>query len=163
MGLIWLHLAAASPFRRIRGRDVIAAVEERDAKQKLAASASADFEPFSSVRRQIAEAVTLSRRTIPSFVIDRWVETAAIDQARRALGSPDRTVDRREANPYRFSLVRVGRNLCPPIPRILDRWHEENGRVGRMRASSVDIGLVVALSDGVMIPVLRDLAGKSIR
>ena len=31
-----------------------------------------------------------------------------------------------------------------------------------MRASSVDIGLVVAVSDGVMIPVLRDLAGKSI-
>ena len=79
------HLAAATPFRRIRGRDVIAAVEERDAKEKLAASSSADFEPFSSVRRQIAEAVTLSRKTIPSFVIDRWVETAAIDQARRAL------------------------------------------------------------------------------
>ena len=63
----------------------MAAVEERDAKQKHAASSSADFEPFSSVRRQIAEAVTLSRKTIPSFVIDRWVETAAIDQARRAL------------------------------------------------------------------------------
>ena len=31
-----------------------------------------------------------------------------------------------------------------------------------MRVSSVDIGLVVAVSDGVMIPVLRDLGGKSI-
>jgi hypothetical protein len=47
-------------------------------------------------------------------------------------------------------------------PRILDRWHEDNGRGGRLRVSSVDIGLVVALSDGIMIPVLRDLAGKSI-
>ena len=79
------RLAAATPFRRVRGRDVIAAVEARDAKEKLAAPTSAEFEPFSSVRRQIAEAVTLSRRTIPSFVIDRWVETAAIDQARSAL------------------------------------------------------------------------------
>ena len=47
------HLAAASPFRRIRGRDVLAAVEAWDAKQKHAASSSVDFEPFSSVRRQI--------------------------------------------------------------------------------------------------------------
>jgi pyruvate dehydrogenase E2 component (dihydrolipoamide acetyltransferase) len=47
-------------------------------------------------------------------------------------------------------------------PRILDRWYEDNGRVGRMRGSSVDVGLVVALSDGVMIPALRDLAGRSI-
>ena len=53
---------------------------------KLTPSASADFEPFSPARRQIAKSVTLSRRTIPSFVIDRWVETTAMDRARLTLG-----------------------------------------------------------------------------
>jgi pyruvate dehydrogenase E2 component (dihydrolipoamide acetyltransferase) len=155
------RLAAASPFRRVRGRDVIAAVEARDAKEKLAAPASEEFEPFSSVRRQIAEAVTLSRKTIPSFVIDRWVETAAIDQARGAL--TPRIEQATSARPTftDFLLLALAESLSAH-PRILDRWHEDNGRVGRMRTSSVDIGLVVALSDGVMIPVLRDLAGQSI-
>ena len=155
------HLAAASPLRHIRGRDVMAAVEERDAKQKRAASSSADFEPFSPVRRQIAEAVTLSRRTIPSFVIDRWVETAAIDQARAALAGRIEQATGSRPTLTDFLLLALAQSLFAH-PRILDRWHEEDGRVGRMRASRVDIGLVVALSDGIMIPVLRDLAGKSI-
>ena len=115
------RLAAATPFRRVRGRDVIAAVEARDAKEKRAAPASVEFEPLSSLRRQIAEAVTLSRRTIPSFVIDRWVETAAIDQARVALARRDRAGDRREADPHGFSPARVGRIFvrASPHPRSL--------------------------------------------
>jgi pyruvate dehydrogenase E2 component (dihydrolipoamide acetyltransferase) len=154
-------LAAATPFRRVRGRDVIAAVEARDAKEKLAAPASEDFEPFSSARRQIAEAVSLSRKTIPSFVIDRWVETAAIDQARVVLSRRIEQATSAKPTLTDFLLLTLAESLSAH-PRILDRWHEENGRVGRMRTSSVDIGLVVALSDGIMIPVLRDLAGQSI-
>ena len=48
-------------------------------------------------------------------------------------------------------------------PGILDRWHEEDGRAGRIRADSIDIGLVVALPDGVMIPALRGLGDMSLR
>ena len=155
------RLAAATPFGRIRGRDVIAAVEARDAKEKLAAPASAGFEPFSPVRRQIAEAVTLSRNTIPPFVIDRWVETAAIDQARAALAGRLEPPIGCKPTLTDFLLLALAASLSAH-PRILDRWHEKDGRAGTMRASSVDIGLVVALSDGIMIPVLRDLAGKSI-
>jgi len=155
------HLAAATPFRRIRARDVMAAVEARDAKQRLAASSSADFEPFSAVRRRIAEAVTLSRKTIPSFVIDRWVETAAIDQARDALTRRIEQWAGVRPTLTDFLLFALAQSLSAH-PRVLDRWHEDSSRVGRIRASSVDIGLVVALSDGVAIPALRDLAVKSI-
>jgi pyruvate dehydrogenase E2 component (dihydrolipoamide acetyltransferase) len=155
------RLAAATPFRRVRGRDVIAAVEARDAKEKRAEPMSVEFEPLSSLRRQIAEAVTLSRRTIPSFVIDRWVETAAIEQARGALAGRVEQATGAKPTLTDFLLLALAESLSAH-PRILDRWHEDNGRIGRMRASSVDIGLVVAVSDGVMIPVLRDLAGKKI-
>jgi pyruvate dehydrogenase E2 component (dihydrolipoamide acetyltransferase) len=154
-------LAAANPLRRIRGRDVIAALEARDAKAKLTAPMSAEFEPFSSVRRQIAESVTLSRKTIPSFVIDRWVETTAIDQARVTLATQGEKAAGAKPTFTDFLLSSLAESLSGH-PRILDRWHDENGHAGRLRASSVDIGLVVALADGVMIPVLRDLAGKSI-
>jgi pyruvate/2-oxoglutarate dehydrogenase complex dihydrolipoamide acyltransferase (E2) component len=107
------------------------------------------------------EAVSLSRKTIPSFVIDRWVETAAIDRARVVLSRRIEQATGARPTLTDFLLLALAESLFAH-PRILDRWHEDNGRVGGMRASSVDIGLVVALSDGVMIPALRDLASGPI-
>ena len=156
------RLAAASPLTRIRGRDVIAALQTRDAKVKLTTSASADFEPFSPARRQIAESVALSRRTIPSFVIDRWVETTAIDQARLTLGREIERAIGIKPTLTDFLFQALAESFARH-PRILDRWHEQNGHAVRMRVSNIDLGLVVALADGVMIPVLRNLADKSIR
>jgi pyruvate dehydrogenase E2 component (dihydrolipoamide acetyltransferase) len=155
-------LAARNPLRRIRGRDVIAALETRDAKAKLTMPASAGFEPLSSARRQIAESVTFSRRTIPSFIIDRWVETTAIDRAKIAL---DREIEAAVGVKPTFTdfLLQALAESLAVHPRILDRWHEANGDAGRIGGSSFDVGLVVAVADGVMIPVLRDLADKSLR
>lgn len=155
-------LAARNPLGRIRGRDVIAALEARDAKVKLATPASAGFEPLSPARRQIAESVTLSRRTIPSFIIDRWVETTAIDRARMTL---DREIEAAVGVKPTFTdfLLQALAESFAMHPRILDRWREANGDAGRIAGSSFDVGLVVAVADGVMIPVLRDLADKSLR
>jgi pyruvate dehydrogenase E2 component (dihydrolipoamide acetyltransferase) len=155
-------LAARNPMRRIRGRDVIAAPETRDVKAKLTMPVSAGFEPFSSARRQIAESVTLSRRTIPSFIIDRWVETTAIDRARITLAGEIETVVGVKPTFTDFLLQALAESLAVH-PRILDRWHEANGDAGRIGGSSFDVGLVVAVADGVMIPVLSDLADKSLR
>ena len=155
-------LAARNPLRRIRGRDVVAALETRDAKAKLTMPASAAFEPFSSARRQIAESVTLSRRTIPSFIIDRWVETTAIDRARITLDREIETAVGVKPTFTDFLLEALAESFAVH-PRILDRWHEANGDAGRIGGSSFDVGLVVAVADGVMIPVLRDLADKSLR
>jgi pyruvate dehydrogenase E2 component (dihydrolipoamide acetyltransferase) len=155
-------LAARNPLRRIRGRDVIAALETRDVKAKLTTPASAGFEPFSSARRQIAESAALSRRTIPSFIIDRWVETTAIDQARMAL---DREIETAVGVKPTFTdfLLQALVESFAVHPRILDRWHEANGDAGRIAGLSFDLGLVVAVADGVLIPVLRNLADKSLR
>jgi pyruvate dehydrogenase E2 component (dihydrolipoamide acetyltransferase) len=159
-GIELAALAAPKPLQRIRGRDVLAAAEARDAKETPLIP-SMGFEPFSAVRRQIAEAVTQSRKTIPSFVIDRWVAVTAIDQARAAYSDRiEKTIGVRPTFTDFLLLALV--DSFSKHPGILDPWHEENGRVGRIRAASCDIGLVVALSDGVLIPVLRNLAGKSI-
>jgi pyruvate dehydrogenase E2 component (dihydrolipoamide acetyltransferase) len=113
------------------------------------------------MRNQIAQAVTLSCRTIPTFVLDRWVETTALERARarltaeieRAIGIKPTFTD--------FLLQALADSLAAH-PGLLDRWHEEGNRVGRIRATTIDIGLVVAVAEGVMIPVLRDLRGKTL-
>ena len=155
------RIAASSPLTRVRGRDVMAAVEARNGQAPFAPAASVDFEPLSPMRRQIADAVTLSRKSIPSFVMDRWVETTGIDQARAAFAREAEQAIGAKPTFTDFLLLALADSLTAH-PRILDRWHEDNGSVGRLRSKTIDIGLVVAVSDGVMIPTLRNLAGKSI-
>jgi pyruvate dehydrogenase E2 component (dihydrolipoamide acetyltransferase) len=149
-------LAGADPAKRVRAKNVLSEVEKGAAVSAL--RAPEPFEPLSPMRAQIAAAVALSRRTIPSFVLDRWVETAAIEAARaRALAAPAGV--KPTLNDF---LIHACAAALVSHPAILDRWREEGGSIGRARASRVDIGLVVALPDGLAIPVLHDLAGKTI-
>jgi pyruvate dehydrogenase E2 component (dihydrolipoamide acetyltransferase) len=143
--------------QRLRKRDVLAAVDARGAKGN-----GDGFEPLSAMRSQIAEAVALSRRTIPSFALDRWVETTAVDAERALLGTEIERTGGVTPTFTDFLLLTLAESFSTH-PRLLDRWREEDGRAGRVRASSIDIGLIVALPEGMMIPVLRDLAGKTLR
>jgi len=110
---------------------------------------------------QIAAAVTLSRRTIPSFVLDRWVETTALDRARTALAPEIERAAGVKPTVTDFLLYALARALAAH-PQLLDRWVEEGGQPGRIRSSTVDVGLVVALPDGMMIPVLHDLGAMKL-
>ncbi len=155
-----VDLAGLAGGPRIRKRDVLAAIDARGAKIHSAPPAGG-FEPLSAMRNQIAQAVALSRRTIPAFVLDRWVETTALDRARSVLNSEIEQASGIRPTFTDFLLQAVADSLTAHL-HILDRWQEEERRAGRIRSSSVDIGLVVALEDGVMIPVLRNLAGKAL-
>ena len=167
-------LTGTGPRQRIRKRDVLAAVEARRTAQARSAAeprlhaptdgvtAAAGVELLSPLRSQVARAVTLSRMTIPSVVLDRWVETTTVDRARTLLG-PEIEQATGIRPTFTDFLLQALADSFVAHPDLLDRWHEEGGRAGRIRAATVDIGLVVALPDGVMIPVLRDLSGKALR
>ncbi len=157
-------LAGAEEGRRIRKRDVLTALEARGAKGTAAPDAPPipQFEPLSRMRAHIAEAVTQSRRTIPSFVLDRWVETTAVDRARSALGAEIQRTTGVKPTFTDFLLLALA-DAFAAHPRFLDRCREEGGWIGRTRGSAIDIGLVVAVPDGVMISVLRDLGAKPLR
>ena len=93
-------LTGSGPHGRIRARDVLAAAETRPeapAEARPAAPAAvpapiatgplpANAEPLSPMRSRIATAVSLSRQTIPSFVLDRWIDTTAVARAKAMLG-----------------------------------------------------------------------------
>lgn len=113
------------------------------------------------MRLKIAEAVALSRRTIPAFALDRWVETTALDEARRALGPG---IERETGVKVTVTdlLLQAMADTLAGQPAILDRWVEESGQAQRFSPGSIDIGLVVSVEGGMMIPVLSDLGGRSL-
>ncbi len=45
---------------------------------------------------------------------------------------------------------------------MLQRFADAGGRPGAVRDATVDIGLIVAVEGGMMIPVLADLGGRSL-
>jgi len=90
-----------------------------------------DVEMSMQMRQRIAESVTVSRRTIPSFALDRFVETGAIDIARQSIG---REVEQRTGLKLTltdFLLQAMGDTLAT-MPQILDRWVEIDGRPVRI-------------------------------
>jgi pyruvate dehydrogenase E2 component (dihydrolipoamide acetyltransferase) len=164
-GLDLGSLRGTGPHGRVRRRDVLAASASRPVSTVGRAPAASRHgetaEPLTPMRAGIAESVSLSRRTIPSFALDRWVETGAIEAARLAHGAAIEQATGIKPTATDFLLQAMADTLAT-LPAILDRFTEANGRPGRISPATVDIGLVVAVPGGMMIPVVRDLAGKSL-
>lgn len=162
-GLDIAALTATPPGARIRKRDVLAALERRPASSRGEPSATAkpDARSLSPMRLRIAEAVALSRRTIPAFALDRWVESGGLNQARRDFAP---AIER--ATGVRITvtdlLLQAMADTLAGQPAILDRWLEGANSPARLSPGSIDIGLVVAVEGGMMIPVLGDLGAKSL-
>jgi len=173
-GVDLARITGSGPHGRRRKRDVLGAAEvavppraapipaAAPSARPLQGTEGGAVEPLSPMRRRIAEAVALSRRTIPAFALDRWVETRAITAARQALG-PE--IER--ASGIRLTLtdflVQALADTLGAMPRLLGRFVEAEGGPARVTPASIDIGLVVATEDGMTIPKLRDLRGQSLR
>ncbi len=163
-GIELKSLAGSGPGGRIRKRDVLAVLGAKGKapaeRPRLASAASAPG-ALSPMRIKIAEAVALSRRTIPAFALDRWVELAAMERAGQELG-PRIERDAGVKITVTDLLLQAMSDTLAGQPEILDRWVEEGGKPQRLAPGSIDIGLVVAVEGGMMIPVLADLGGRSL-
>lgn len=118
-------------------------------------------EPLVPMRARVAETVRASRQTIPSFSLDRFVSLAAAEAARAAL-APAIERDAGVRISLTDFLLQALADTLAHQPRMLAQWTELDGKPARRQPASADIGLVVATDDGMMIPVVRDLAGKSL-
>lgn len=114
----------------------------------------------SAIRLRIAEQVVESRRTIPSFCLDRQVETENLQSARERMNK-----DRLEKGEQKISvtdclLIAMADTLIQ-YPKLLQVW-QNNEQAEIIDIGMVNIGLVVSVDEGLLIPVLTDLANKSI-
>jgi pyruvate dehydrogenase E2 component (dihydrolipoamide acetyltransferase) len=140
-----LATVVASKPPRISIEDVEAA-----AASPTAASAAASGEkriPLSRMRKAIAAAMSRSTREAPQFSIERDVDMGAANARRKAAGAS-----------YTDVVVSAAAKALAGHPRLRSRFDGE----ALVEQSGVHVGLAVAVSDGLLVPVIRDADKKDL-
>ncbi len=127
------------------------------AKKSPDAPAAPAIAPLTTTRRRIAEEVSASRREIPAFWLDRWID-AGNAQKTVSGSSPEAGGDRLTLTDVILSALA---SVLPHHPAMMQTWVAGDPPASR-RSPSVDIGLIVASQDRLLIPVLKDLHGRSL-
>jgi pyruvate dehydrogenase E2 component (dihydrolipoamide acetyltransferase) len=148
------QIAGTGPRGRVQLIDVQRTVETH-AVMGTGAAAPSDLEPLSSMRRALARSVTFSNATVPQFHVERAVDWTALDTLRADLmaqmpaGTPLPSVND-------FLLQGIARTLLSLAALNVTFWGDANSpAAGLLPAKGTHLGLVVAVTDGLLVPVFH--------
>jgi 2-oxoisovalerate dehydrogenase E2 component (dihydrolipoyl transacylase) len=158
------EVAGSGEDSRVTKRDVEAFARSRSRPLAFADSGSAaageeeeELLPLTRMRRTIADHMLRSLREAPTVT-----SVAEADFTTIARFRDRKKAEFREAKgtPLTFLpfLVKATAHLLPEFPTLNARWSEEGIRVRRY----VHLGIAVALTDGLVVPVLRSPATLSV-
>jgi 2-oxoisovalerate dehydrogenase E2 component (dihydrolipoyl transacylase) len=116
----------------------------------------AELLPISAMRRAIAEHMTLSRRTIPHVTTMVEVDVGAIIAHRQqALADFERQQVRLTYTAYFVQAIVAGLRVVP----ALNGSYTEQGIIQHRQ---INVGVAVALDDGLIVPVIQQADEKSL-
>jgi pyruvate dehydrogenase E2 component (dihydrolipoamide acetyltransferase) len=134
-------------------------VQLEDVQRAIDAPQPADGStlPLSSMRRAVARSMTLSQVTVPQFTVSRAVEWTVLQDlrpglsARLPVGSPKLTIND-------FLLQAVARALIElPDLNATFSGNPDSAEACLVPAGGAHIGLVVAVDQGLLVPVIHDV------
>ncbi len=148
------RIAGTGPRGRVQLIDVQRAIEAQSAPG-AAGPAVSGTQPLSSMRRALARSMTLSNATVPQFFVERAVDWAALQAVRAKIvaelppGAPRPSVND-------FLLQGIARTLLS-FPQLNATFSGDANSpdAGLVPASGTHIGLVVAVEDGLLVPVFH--------
>jgi len=150
------QITGTGPRGRVQLIDVRRAIEAQSAPG-AAGPAAPGIQPLSGMRRALARSMTLSNATVPQFVVERAVDWTALKAARARVvaelpaGAPKPSVND-------FLLQGIARTLLSfPALNATFSGDANSPDAGLARASGAHIGLVVAVENGLLVPVLHDV------
>jgi pyruvate dehydrogenase E2 component (dihydrolipoamide acetyltransferase) len=150
-------IEGSGPRGRVQLSDVRKAIEAQSVGRATGtvAGGSPTPQPLSSMRRALARAMTLSNATVPQFAVERAVDWTALQEARTKAqaslpqGSPKLSVND-------FLLQAIARALLSyPALNATFRGDPDSPDAAIIPASGAHIGLVVAVENGLLVPVLH--------
>jgi len=138
-------IPGSGPGGRVTLEDVDAAAAA--SKSSPTAPSKEKREPLSRMRRAIGERMTKSVREQPQFSISRDVDMTAANEKRKAASAS-----------YTDAIVAAAAKTLREHPRLRARL--EGGEL--VTSEAANIGLAIALEDGLLVAVVRDADRKSL-
>jgi pyruvate dehydrogenase E2 component (dihydrolipoamide acetyltransferase) len=158
-GIDLARIKGSGPGGRVMERDVQAAMGAKPpaAEPKTGAGVPAgEIVPMSRMRKAIARRMTESKAKAPHFYVTIDVN---MDEAMNLREQLNRLAPESEKISVNDLIVAAAARTLARFPEMNATYREETVE----RHSRVDIGIAVALPDGLIPPVLRDADKKSLR
>ena len=156
------------PGGRIVKRDVEAAKESPNAQSSFAYVRKEDQRvPLSMMRQSIAQRLTESKSMVPHFYLTRKVKLGSLIQLRKEINADLSEYQNREENlalirPKKISIndfiIRANALALKEHPDVNAQWDTD----AIILKGSIDIGIAVAIEDGLITPIIRDASEKNI-
>ncbi len=152
---------ATGPRGRVQLSDVRRAIEARHERSPRV-SQSSEPQALSSMRRAVARSMTLSNATVPQFQVERAVDWTTLRGVRNKLltelsaGTPRPSVND-------FLLLAIARSLLT-FPQLNATFigDANSTEAALLPAAGTHIGLVVAVEQGLLVPVLHEVERSGI-
>jgi pyruvate dehydrogenase E2 component (dihydrolipoamide acetyltransferase) len=163
------RVQGSGPHGRVIARDVAAAREGRGLRAPAAAPAAASApmiapamtDPHDAMRRTIAARLTASAQTIPHFYLTIDCDIGKLLEAREEINATA-PKDKDGKPAYKLSVNDfVIKALALALQRIPDAnvsWTE----AGMLKHKHSDIGVAVAMPNGLITPIIRNAESKSL-
>jgi pyruvate dehydrogenase E2 component (dihydrolipoamide acetyltransferase) len=138
------EVRGTGPGAEILASDILAVIESKTTPP------AASSKGMSAISRLTAERTAESWKTVPHFFLTREVDAAALNQARRSL-SPAIEESHAVKLTHTDLMVAVVSRVLAKHSRVNASWIGE----GIRENPEVNIGLAIAVDDGVVAPVIR--------
>ncbi|MDE2730989.1 MAG: dihydrolipoamide acetyltransferase family protein [Bacteroidota bacterium] len=158
-GLSLTHLAGSGPEGRIIKRDIASALASRDEPEQVPGVREYTSIRITQMRKAIARRLAESKFTSPHFYLTADVSMERCVEARRAINKWQE--DRGEKGiSYNDFVTKACAVSLAQHPAVNSSYHAEDGEIRQY--SYVDIGIAVALEEGLVTPVVRDAHSRSL-
>lgn len=149
-------ITGSGPNGRIVERDVKAALENRPAVAATPATTEDRLVALTNLQRITAERTAHSKQTVPHYQVTVDVDVDKLEELRSAMNAenPDHKVG------FNDFIVRACAMALADQPHI-NATFDPSGK--RREFGSINIGLAIAVPDGLTVGVLRDCKNKPLR
>jgi pyruvate dehydrogenase E2 component (dihydrolipoamide acetyltransferase) len=158
-GIDLASLAGTGPRGRVQLEDVRRAIEAQSAKpvRAVGVAAGAVTQELSSMRRAVARAMTLSNATVPQFMVARVVDWTSVQAVRSEIHASKRAESHRlSVNDFLLQALAHALIAFPDMNATFS-GDPATGEACILRANGAHIGLVVAVENGLLVPVIHDV------